>query len=243
MSGIANPMHQFEVTPLLPLSLDGYNIAFTNATLWKLFALLAIVAFLGFAVRTISVRPKRLQAAAELLYNFVTEMVSDNAGDNGKKYAPFIFTIFMFVLTCNLFGMIPYSFTVTSHIAVTFALAAFIFVLITLIGFIRHGFHFFSLFLPSGVPAVMSPLIFVIELFTYLVRPFSLSLRLAANMTAGHVVLKVIAGFVIMFPFISIAPFAMLVALTGFEIFIAMLQAYIFTILTCVYLNDALNLH
>lgn len=228
---------------MFDFSLFGHDLAFTNSTMWKFIALFIIVSFLGLAVRSLGIRPKRLQAAAEMFYNIVNDMVNENVGTAGRRFAPFIFSLFVFILACNLLGMMPYSFTVTSHIIVTFALAAFIFTGVTLIGFIRHGLHYFSLFVPAGTPALMAPFIFLIELFAYMVRPISLSLRLAANMTAGHIVIKVIAGFVIMFPIVSVVPFALLVALTGFEIFIAMLQAYIFTILTCVYLNDALNLH
>ncbi len=186
----------------------------------------------------------RLQAAAEMIYETVEEMVGGTVGETGRRFVPFIFTLFIFILLCNLLGMVPGSFTATSHIAVTFAMAATIFVAITIIGICKHGSHFMSLFMPAGTPAFLMPLIFVVELFAYLARPISLSLRLAANMTAGHIVLKVIASFVIMSgAFLGFMPFGLLIVLTGFEFFIAILQAYIFTILTCVYLNDALNLH
>jgi F-type H+-transporting ATPase subunit a len=171
-------------------------------------------------------------------------MLQQNVGPKGKKFVPLMFTLFMFILTCNLFGMIPYSFTVTSHISITFALAMMVFLLVTLLGFYLHGFHFFSLFLPAGTPWWLAPLMVVIELFAYLARPVSLSLRLAANMVAGHVLLKVVAGFVVsMAIYLKFLPIPFIVVLIGFEIFVAILQAYIFTILSCVYLNDAINLH
>ncbi len=171
-------------------------------------------------------------------------MVKDTVGAEGRPYFPFIFTLFMFVLFCNLFGMIPFSFTVTSHIIVTFAFAALVFLGVVSIAIVKHGFgKFISNFLPHGTPLWLAPLIFVIEIISYLARPISLSIRLAANMMAGHVMLKVIAGFVFGMGLLGVAPFALLILLTGFEIFVAVLQAYIFTVLTCVYLNDALHLH
>jgi F-type H+-transporting ATPase subunit a len=174
----------------------------------------------------------------------ITGMLDQSVGAKGRKFVPLIFTLFMFILTCNLFGMIPYGFTVTSHISITFALAMMVFLLVTLVGIYLHGFHFFSLFLPAGTPWWLAPLMVVIELFAYLARPVSLSLRLAANMVAGHVLLKVIAGFVVsMAIYLKILPIPFLVILIGFELFVAVLQAYIFTILSCVYLSDALNLH
>ena len=170
-------------------------------------------------------------------------MILGTAGEDAKKYIPFVFTLFMFILTCNLLGMLPFSFTVTSHIIVTFGMAIVVFVGVTIIGFMRHGFHYLSLFLPSGTPIAMAPLMIFTEFFAYMVRPVSLSVRLAANMTAGHIVMKVIASFVIMAPIIGVVPFALLTVLTGFELFVAVLQAYIFTILSCVYLTDAVKLH
>jgi len=188
--------------------------------------------------------PSRFQLSGELVYGMITGMLDQNVGAKGKKFVPLIFTLFMFILTCNVFGMIPYGFTVTSHISITFALAMMVFLLVTLFGIYLHGFHFFSLFLPAGTPWWLAPLMVVIELFAYLARPVSLSLRLAANMVAGHVLLKVMAGFVVsMAIYLKILPIPFIVVLIGFELFVAALQAYIFTILSCVYLNDALNLH
>lgn len=245
-----SPLAQFEIKVLHPLHLMGYDISFTNASAWMVAAGLAVLLFLTFAMRRASIVPGRMQSMAEMSYLAVADMVDENVGTEGKKYFPMIFAAFMFVLFCNLFGMLPYSFTVTSHIAVTFALAISLFIIVTLIGFARHGLHFFHLFLPEGVPLVLAPLMIVIEMFTYLMRPFTLSIRLAANMMAGHTAMKVIAGFVaaLLIPFsgfaaLSVLPLLGVVALTGLELLVAVLQAYIFALLLCIYLNDAVNLH
>ena len=181
---------------------------------------------------------------SELLYEFIANMINDNIGHKGQKFFPFIFTLFTFILFGNLLGMLPYSFTFTSHIIVTFALAMFIFLFITLIGIFMHGFKFFGLFVPKGVPMLMLPLMIPIEIISYLSRPISLSVRLFANMMAGHTMLKVFGGFVISLGIVGgWLPLTFSVALTGLEILVAFLQAYVFAILTCIYLNDALNLH
>jgi F-type H+-transporting ATPase subunit a len=245
MSAGHSPLAQFEINTLweLPL-LFGYDVSFTNASLFMVLAALSIMLFVGLGIRSREMVPGRLQSTVEMTYEFIAGMIRENVGSQGIKYFPFIFTMFMFVLACNLIGMVPYSFTVTSHIAVTFAMAGFIFLMVTTIAFVKHGTHFLAFFLPKGTPWWMAPMMYLIELFAYLARPISLSVRLAANMLAGHTMLKVIAGFVVMLGFLGgWAPLALLVVLTGFEIFIAVLQAYIFTVLTCVYLNDALNLH
>lgn len=239
-----SPLEQFTVKPIIQLELMGYDISFTNASLFMVLSLIAIFLFLGMSVRKVSLNPSRLQAAGEMSYNFISDMIYETVGEKAKQFIPLVFTLFMFILSANLIGMIPFSFTVTSHIIVTFAMAIFVFIGVTILGFVRHGWHYLSLFLPAGVPTVMAPLMIVIELVAYLVRPVSLSIRLAANMTAGHIVMKVIASFVIMGGFIiGPIPFAFLTLLTGFEIFVAVLQAYIFAILSCVYLSDAINLH
>jgi F-type H+-transporting ATPase subunit a len=194
-------------------------------------------------MRGSSIIPSRWQSMVELTYEFVAGTMKDTVGNDGKPYFPFVFTLFMFVLMANLLGMVPYSFTPTSHIIVTFALAMVVFVGTTLVGFAKHGLHFFSFFAPKGVPWPLLILIVPIELFAYLMRPVSLSIRLAANMTAGHILLKVLAGFVSGIGILGILPLAGTVLITGFEIGIAFLQAYIFTILTCIYLNDAIHLH
>lgn len=239
-----NPLKQFEIKPLIELNLAGYDISFTNSSLFMVIALVIAIGFFTIALKEKSFIPGRLQALAELVYKMVEDTVLSSSGEGGKKFIPLIFSLFLFILLCNLLGMLPYSFTVTSHIAVTFALATFIFIIITITGFVKHGMHFFSLFLPKGTPLWLAPLIILIEFFTYLARPVSLSLRLAANMIAGHVLLKVLAGFVIsMSLYFKWMPIPLMIILIGFEIFVAILQAYIFTILSCVYLNDAINLH
>ena len=180
---------------------------------------------------------------AELFYEFIANMIRDNVGSAGKKYFPFIFSLFIFTLFGNILGMIPYGFTFTSHIAVTFFMAAVVFLGVTMIGLFKHGLHFFSLFFPHGAPIFTAPILIPIELVSYLSRPISLSVRLFANMTVGHVLLKVLAGFVVALGVFGVVPLAVLVAITALELLVAVLQAYIFTILCCIYLNDALHLH
>jgi F-type H+-transporting ATPase subunit a len=244
-AGHASPLEQFEVHSLIPIKLGGINLSFTNASAWMLLAILAITFLMFMGVRRRALVPGRWQSVSELLVQFVSNTVKDSAGPDALKYFPLIFSLFMFILFCNLNSMIPTSFAVTSHIIVTFALAICIFLTCTLLAIFKHGpVKFLHFFLPHGTPWWMAPMMYLIELFSYLARPVSLSVRLAANMMAGHTMLKVIAGFVVMLGILGgWAPFALLVVLTGFEIFIAILQAYIFTILTCVYLNDALHLH
>lgn len=238
-----NPFHQFEVFPIIKLSLAGYDISFTNSALFMMLAVLLISGFFFLASRNINLIPGKLQSFAEILIQFIESTLSESAGAKAKPFFPFVFTLFMFILTLNLLGMMPYGFTVTSHIIITFALAAVIFMTVTLTGIIKHGTHFFSLFLPQGTPLWLSPILFVIELLSFLSRPISLSIRLAGNMLAGHVLLKVLASFVIMMGASGVIPIPFMTIMVGFEFFVAILQAYIFTILTCVYLNDAINLH
>ena len=239
-----SPLDQFRVKEIVNLQIFGYDTSITNSSLFMLFVGVFIVFYFMLAFRGKGLVPSRFQLSGELVYGMITGMLDQNVGAKGKKFVPLIFTLFMFILTCNLFGMIPYGFTVTSHISITFVLAMMVFLLVTLFGIYLHGFHFFSLFLPAGTPWWLAPLMVVIELFAYLARPVSLSLRLAANMVAGHVLLKVMAGFVVsMAIYLKILPIPFIVVLIGFELFVAALQAYIFTILSCVYLNDALNLH
>jgi F-type H+-transporting ATPase subunit a len=205
----------------------------------------AVVATLVFVIgmRQRALVPGRLQSMAELGYEFIADMVHDNIGEAGKKYFPFVLTLFVFVLGCNMLGMIPYSFTPTSHIIVTFAIAAVVFIGVTIIGFVRHGFHYLSLFVPQGVPMLLVPLMVAIEVISYLTRPISLSVRLFANMLAGHTMLTIFGGFVIGLGIVGgWAPLVFIVALIGLEFLIAFLQAFVFAILTCLYLNDALNL-
>ena len=240
-----DPLKQFAIKNVWEINFMGMQLAITNSALAMIVAV--IIVMLLFTTSLLSTSKgkyiTKTQAFVELIYEMIEQMVGGVIGAKAQKFIPFIFTLFMFVLSCNLVGMIPHSFTVTSHIAVTFAMAAIIFICITILGFIKHGTHYFSLFLPKGVPMFMAPLLLLVELLAYLARPFSLSIRLSANMIAGHIVLKVLAAFTVMAGLWGIFPFALLTILTGFEIFIAALQAYIFATLTCVYLGDALNLH
>ena len=241
----ANPMEQFNVYRIGPeISLGDVDISFTNASLFMMISALIIISIFFVGTKRKAIIPSKIQLLTEVSYTFIFKMISDTAGSKGKPYFPFIFSLFMFILFCNMLGMLPYAFTVTSHIIVTFALAATIFIGVTIIGFIKHGLGYLKLFVPSGVPLVLLPFIVIIEIISYLSRPLSLSVRLFANMMAGHTMLKVFGGFVISLGVIGgWLPLSFSVALTGLEILIAFLQAYVFAILTCIYLNDALNLH
>ena len=240
-----NPMHQFQVYKIGPeIKLGNLDLSFTNASLFMLISALTIALLLFFGSKNKNIIPNKIQLVAELIYNFISKMISDTAGSKAKPYFPFIFSLFMFVLFCNMIGMLPYAFTVTSHIIVTLVMALFIFISVTIIGFIKHGFKYLNIFVPKGVPIVLLPLITIIEIISYLSRPVSLSVRLFANMMAGHTMLKVFGGFVISLGLLGgWLPLSFSVALTGLEILVAFLQAYVFAILTCIYLNDALNLH
>ncbi len=245
-----SPLKQFEIKPIMDLELFGYDISFTNSSLWMTITTLFII--ISFTIpflkskKTNSVEdlyPSRMQVAAELGFNFIGNLINDTVGKEGKKYFPLVFSLFMFILFGNLFGMIPYSFTFTSHIIVTIGLALAVFLFVTILGFVKHGLKFFGFFVIPGLPVYMLPLLIPIEVISYLSRPISLSVRLFANMLAGHTLLKVFAGFVSALGFFGILPLVFIVALTGLEILIAFLQAYVFAILTCLYINDALHLH
>lgn len=239
-----NPLDQFLVKKLVTINLDGFDVSFTNSSVYMLLAGFIILSYFYFALRVEQIVPSRLQVSAEMIYNMVTGMLNQSVGQSGRKFVPFIFTLFMFVLLCNLLGMIPYSFAVTSNIVVTFGLAIMVFFAVLICGFIINGISFFSVFLPKGMPSWLAPLMILIELCAFLARPVSLSIRLAANIIAGHILIKVIAGFCVSFIiFFKFVPIPLIVILIGFEIFVAILQAYIFAILSCVYLNDAVNLH
>jgi F-type H+-transporting ATPase subunit a len=241
---VANPLQQFEVKTLIPIHMGGVDASFTNASMFMMFAVAGVATFLMLSMRGRALVPTRWQSMAELSYEFIAGMVRDNVGNEGRKYFPFVFSLFMFILFANLIGLLPYSFTFTSHIIVTFAMAITVFLGVTVIGIVRHKLHFLSFFMPAGVPAVMAPILIPIEIVSYLSRPVSLSIRLFANMMAGHTMMKVFAGFVIPLGILGgWAPLAVDVALTGFEFLVAFLQAYVFTILTCLYLNDAIHLH
>ena len=240
-----NPMHQFEVYSIGPeINLGGINLSFTNASLFMVISSALILLLLFFGTKRKSLVPSKIQLVTEMSYTFIAKMINDTAGSNAKTFFPFIFTLFMFVLFSNMVGMLPYSFTVTSHIIVTFVLAAIVFIGVTILGFVKHGIKYLELFVPKGVPMALLPLIIIIEIISYLSRPVSLSVRLFANMMAGHTMLKVFGGFVISLGLLGgWLPLGFSVALTGLEILVAFLQAYVFAILTCIYLNDALNLH
>ncbi len=244
---MASPLHQFEITPIIPIEVAGTDLSFTNSALFMIIASGLVAVFLIWSMRKSTLVPGRFQSMAELSYEMVAGMVRDNVGDEGRGYFPFVFTLFMFVLFGNLLGLIPGGFTFTSHIAVTFTMAAIIFLAVTVIGIYRHGFHFLRLFFPEGAPWWTAPILVPIELVSYLSRPISLSVRLFANMTVGHVLLKVIAGFVIslgsIFFLLGVFPLLALVGITVLEFLVAAIQAYVFAILTCIYLHDAIHLH
>ena len=239
-----SPLDQFEINPLVNFEVGGVNLAFTNSSVSMVITVLFITLFLTLTVNPRSIVPSRMQLISELCYNFIAQLLNDTVGNQGKKYFPFVFSLFMFVLIGNMVGMIPYQFTFTSHIIVTFALATVVFIGVTILGFVNHGIRFFTFFYIPGVPFYMHPLLIPIEVISYLSRPISLSVRLFANMLAGHTLLKVFAGFVVSMPFFTgVLPLTFIVALTGLEILIAFLQAYVFAILTCLYINDAYHLH
>ena len=244
-----NPLSQFEVTPLVPIKLGGFDASFTNSSLFMVLAVASVTVFLVGGMSRRAMVPGRWQSLAELSYELVANMVRDNVGQEGRQYFPFIFTLFMFIMFANALGLLPFGlvglhgFTVTSHIIVTFALAMVVFIGVTIVGIVKHGFRFFTFFVPRGVPLAMMPLLVPIEVLSYLARPVTLSLRLFANMMAGHTMLAVFGTFVVLLGVAGIAPFLTIVLLMALEVMIAMLQAYVFTILTCLYLNDALHLH
>ncbi|TVQ82593.1 MAG: F0F1 ATP synthase subunit A [Micavibrio sp.] len=241
---MAGPLDQFVIKPIIPIEIGGVDLSFTQSSLWMAFAIAAASLITVACMAPRAMVPGRWQNIPEALYDFVSGMVRETLGKEGNKYFPLVFTIFITVLMGNVLGMIPYSFTFTSHIIVTGALALFVFLLATGIGIVRHGLHFFSLFLPKGLPWFFAPLIVVIEIISYLSRPISLSVRLFANMVAGHTMLKVFAGFsVSMGIFFGVLPMLLNVALIGLEFLIAFIQAYVFALLTCIYLKDAIELH
>lgn len=246
---MADPMHQFQISPIIPIEVGGIDISFTNSSLWVLIGAVLSIVIMGLAASRKSIVPGRIQLIGEEIYGFVEGMVTDNIGQKGKEYFPLVFTVFMVVAMGNMLGMVPYSFTYTSHLAVTASMALMIFAIVLLVGIIRHGFHFFSLFIPSDVPMLMMPLVVAIEIVSFISRPVTLSVRLFANMVAGHVLMKVIAGFAIMFASMggvvalgSILPVAFNVVMIGFEFFIAFIQAYVFAVLTCIYLKDTIEI-
>nr|YP_009511961.1 ATP synthase F0 subunit a [Melanthalia intermedia]AXI97888.1 ATP synthase F0 subunit a [Melanthalia intermedia] len=247
---VTSPLEQFEIVTIIPLTLFGLNISVTNSVLFMIFALLVVILWISLSFYKNTIVPNNWQLLKETVYEVTSNMVQDNLGSKGEFYFPFIFTLHLLLLSCNLIGMVPYSFTVTSHITFTFGLALSIFIGINIIGLQNHGLNFFALFLPRGVPLLIVPLLVTIEFLSYIIKVFTLSIRLFANMTSGHTLLKIIAGFawtmlstgglLAIFHFL---PLGLLFVLIGLELAIAGLQAYVFTLLTCIYLNDVLEFH
>lgn len=242
-------MHQFKIETLIPFHVGGVDLSFTNSSLWMLIGAVLSIVGLTIASERRAMIPGRIQVAGESLYNFVENLISDNIGGGAKQYFPLVFTLFVMVLMGNFLGMIPYSFTYTSHLAVTAALALMVFFTVLVIGIARHGTHFFSLFVPPGVPGWLIWLVVLIEIVSFISRPITLSVRLFANMVAGHVLMKVIAGFAIMFATAggfawlgTLLPVAFNIVMIGFEFFIAFIQAYVFAVLTCIYLKDTMHI-
>jgi F-type H+-transporting ATPase subunit a len=238
-----SPLHQFTIERLVPIHVGGLDLSYTNSALFMTIAVAAIAAFLLLSTSGARLVPTRWQSTAELSYEFIANMIRDNVGSAGRPYFPFVFSLFMFVLFGNVIGMIPYSFTYTSHIIVTFAMALFIFIGVTLIGLARHGLHFFSLFAPKGMPLALQLILIPIEVLSYVIRPMTLSVRLFANMMAGHTMLLIFSGFVVALGILGVFPLALNIFFILLELLVAVLQAYVFTILTCIYLNDAIHLH
>jgi F-type H+-transporting ATPase subunit a len=246
-----HPLDQFKIEPLIPIHIGGIDASFTNSSLLMCIAVAMASLVVIWGSRKRELVPGRWQSLAEIAYEFVAGMIDDNVGHEGRDYFPFIFTLFMFIFFGNVLGLIPYGYTFTGQIVVTFAMAAFVFIGVTIIGIARHGWHFLSFFVPHGVPWVLLVLLVPIELLSYLIRPFTLSIRLFANMMAGHTMLAIFAGFVVplavlaavpLKPF-AVVPLAVDIALVFLELLVAVLQAYVFTILTCLYLRDAIHLH
>jgi F-type H+-transporting ATPase subunit a len=244
-----DPIHQFGITNIVDFgTVGGVHLAFTNSALFMVISVVLIAGFMLAATNARALVPDRMQSLAELSYEFIAKMVRESAGSEGMRFFPLVFTIFMFVLFANLLGLMPYFFTITSHIVVTACLAITVFLTVVVYGFYRNGFRFLKLFVPHGVPGYLLPLVVLIEVMSFLSRPISHSVRLFANMLAGHITLKVFASFILMlggFGFFgwigAILPFAMTVGLTALEVLVAALQAYVFAILTCMYLNDAIH--
>ena len=243
-----DPIHQFQISKLVPIEVGSLDFSFTNSSLYMVATVAVASAFLFLTTSNRGMVPTRLQSVSEMGYEFVASMLRDGAGSGGMRFFPMVFSLFMFVLVANLLGMFPYFFTVTSHIIVTFVLAMLVIGTVVVYGFMKHGLGFLNLFVPSGVPGLLLPLVVAIEIISFLSRPISLSVRLFANMLAGHITLKVFAGFVTSLSALgalgiggAILPLIMTVALTGLEFLVAFLQAYVFAVLTCMYLNDALH--
>ena len=239
----SGPMEQFEIKSLIDLNLGDYDISFTNSSAFMLLAVICAFTMFWVTTRRRAIVPSRVQSMGELLFEFVASMVKENVGKEGMRYFPFIFALFCFILFGNVLGLLPYSFTFTSHIIVNASLAIFIFIAVTIIGFYHHGLHYLRLFCPEGTPLPVAIVLVPIEIMSYFIRPVSLSLRLFANMLAGHVLLKVLAGFIISLGVFGIIPLFAVSAVTLLEIMVALIQAYVFALLSTIYLNDAIHLH
>jgi F-type H+-transporting ATPase subunit a len=246
---VANdPIHQFQISKLVPIEIGGLDFSFTNSSLFMVATAVGAGAFLYLTTSSRGLIPSRMQSVSEMSYEFIANMLRDAAGTAGMKFFPLVFSLFMFVLVANIIGLFPYFFTVTSHIIVTFALAMLVILTVIGYGFWKHGLGFLKLFVPQGIPIVLVPLVVLIEVISFLSRPISLSVRLFANMLAGHITLKVFAGFVTSLSAMgavgvagAVLPLIMTVAITGLEFLVAFLQAYVFAVLTCMYLNDAIH--
>ena len=238
-----NPLEQFKIERLVPLHIGKLDVSYTNSALAMTVVVVLITALIIIGTRRAALVPGRLQSLVEMTYEFVADMIDSNVGREARGYLPFIFSLFTFILLANLLGLVPYSFTVTSHIIITLALALVVFIGVTIIGIVRHGFHFFSLFVPHGVPLPLLIILVPIEVLSYFIRPFTLSIRLFANMLAGHTMLAIFGGFAAAIGLAAIFPVAINTGLIGLELLVAVLQAYVFAILTCLYLRDSIHLH
>ena len=257
-SGKIDPMHQFLIEPMFgkDWAIAGHNVAFTNSAMWMVVTLVALWVFMLGGMKRELV-PGRWQAMVESFTGFISGMMTTNIGPEGKKFTPYVFSLFMFILIANIMGMMPtglvgvHAFTVTSHLTITGVLAVVSFSIVLIVGFAKHKLHFFSLFVPHGTPVPMIPMIFLIEIFSFMIRPFSLGLRLFVAMTAGHILMKVLAGFVInginagalTVAIVTIPSFILMIGITLLELLVCAIQAYVFALLTSLYLNDAVNLH
>lgn len=246
---MADPLHQFVIEPIFPFQVGGLDLSFTNSSLWMMIGIVVSISVLTIGMKRKALVPGRMQIFIEIIYELIADLVRTNIGPEGRRYFPMIFTVFVIVLMGNLLGLIPYSFTYTSHIIVTMALSFTIFSMVVVLGFARHGMHFLSIFAPPGVPLFIYPLLIPIEIVSYLARPITHGLRLFANMMAGHIMLKVFASFSIglmSFGFLGFAagllPMFVNALMIGFELLIALLQTYVFVILACIYLKDTVEI-
>ncbi len=240
---MASPLEQFQIEPIVPITVGHIDLSFTNSSLWMAISAAAVYALVMAGTRHHALVPGRVQTLVEIAYEFVADMVRENTGKEGMRFFPAIFTLFMFILTGNFLGIIPGAFTFTSHIVVTFFMAICVFLGVTLVGFWMHGVRFLLFFVPPGAPKLMLPIMVPIEILSYFFRPVSHSIRLFVNMMAGHTMLDVFAGFIVAMGIFGVLPLTVNVALTGFEFIVALLQAYVFTVLTCLYLHDGIHMH